>query len=135
MDNIMNAYSILVQKKNTIKWGNHDNKQSNTQEIAKTIIQQIKATDYWALGAWGYRNPVALREGQEKHGYILGGIQFDVSGKKLPRGGKVLVYLMGDDTYTVRVVRIHGTKVNEIKLVEQVYCDDLMRIIDQIIEN
>jgi hypothetical protein len=106
----------------------------NSQEIAKTIIQQIKATDYWALGAWGYHNPVALREGQEKYGYILGGIQFDVKAKKLPRGGKVIVYLMGNDTYTVRIVRIHGTKVNEIKLVDNVYCDDLMRIIDQIIE-
>jgi len=119
----MNAYSIL------------ENKKSNTQIIAKTIIQQIKATDYWALGAWGARNYVALNGGKEKHGYILGGIQFDISGKKLQRGGKVLVYLMGNDTYTVRVIRIHGTNVNEVKLVKEVYCDDLMRIIDQIIEN
>lgn len=120
----MNAYQLLEQNRN----------RENSRNIAQTILSQIKATDFWALGAWGARNYVSYSEGQQEVGYILGGVQFDVSGLKLPRGGKVIVYLMGNDTYTVRVVKVWGTKVSEVAKVSDVYCDELMNVIDRIIE-
>lgn len=110
-------------------------KQACSKFIAKTIIDQIKATDFWALGAWGARNYVSLPEGQKDgFGYVVGGLQFDVSGRKLQRGGKVIVYLMGNDTYTVRVIKVIGSKITEVKTVKEVYCDGLMETINNIIE-
>lgn len=105
---------------------------SQSQQITKTIINQIKSTDYWSLASWGARNYVSLNEGQQAVGYILGGVQFDVSGHKVK--GKVIVYLMGNDTYTVRVIKVRGIKVTEVALIKEVYCDMLMPIIDGIIE-
>ena len=107
----------------------------NGQLVAKTIIQQIKATDFWALGSWGAKNYVFYREGEQgKYGYILGGIQFDVNGAKCKRGTKVIIFLMGDDTYKVRIVRVYNSELTEIKTVDNVYCDELMSTIDEIIE-
>jgi hypothetical protein len=102
--------------------------------IAQTIISQIKSTDFWALGSWGAKNYVSLPEGRRDFGYVLGGLQFDVSGRKIQRGGKVIVYLMGNDTYTVRVIKVFGSKITEVKTVQEVYCDGLMETIDNIIE-
>lgn len=109
-------------------------KREKSREIAKTIIEQIKATDFWALGAWGARNYISLPEEKKDFGTVLGGLQFDVSGRKLQRGGKVIVYLMSNDTYRVRVIKIHGSKITEVKTVNEVYCDGLIEIIDNIIE-
>jgi hypothetical protein len=104
------------------------------QQIAKTIISQIKAMDYWSLAAWGARNYVSYAEGEQGEiGYILGGVQFDVSGHKVK--GKVIVYLMGDDTYTVRVIKVRGMKVTEVALIKNVYCEDMMSVIDGIVEH
>lgn len=106
------------------------------KEIAQTILNQIKATDPAALMAWGVRNCVALPEqkiliqGAEK--VQLGGVQFNVNGLKFR--GKVLVRLMGSDTYTVEIGRIYkgAWKVKEQR--EDVYCDELMAHIDGLIE-
>jgi hypothetical protein len=108
-------------------------KTNESLQIATTIIQQIKATDCFSLMAWGARDYVALNEGEQSEiGFILGGVQFTVSGAKVK--GKVLVYLMGDDTYTVRVGKIRKCEWKDIKIVEGVYCDTLMSVIDNIIE-
>jgi hypothetical protein len=115
----MNAYSMLQK--------------SQSKTIAKTIIEQIKAVDFWSLGAWGARNYVSYNEGKQGEiGYILGGLHFDVSGHKVK--GRVIIYLMGNDTYTVRVCKIYGLKIIEVALIKEVYCDELMNTIDSIIE-
>jgi hypothetical protein len=105
------------------------------KEIAMTIIDQIRCSDRMALMAWGASNYVSLCEGEiPEIGYILGGIQFNVRGAKVNRGGRVIVYLMGNDTYTVRVGRVYNGQWKDIKIVNEVYCDNLMEIIDNIIE-
>ena len=110
-------------------------------EIAKTITEQIRATDHSALAAWGAKNFVALQEGEvatvpgHRFGYVLGGLQFSIRTPKIQRGGKVLVYLTPNDTYTVRAGRTVKYEWKDIEIAKDVYCDNLVAVIDSIIED
>ena len=106
-------------------------------ETANEIRRQIKVGDVWALGAWGAREFVGYPEGDEgmNGAYILGGLRFRVKTPRYSRGCIVCIYLMGDDTYSIRVCRCIGTTVTELAFVEGVYCDQLVQVIDGLIEN
>lgn len=104
----------------------------STMEIAKTILEQIKATDRAALMAWGARNFVSMSEGTfEGHGQ-LGGIMFMVNGLKFR--GKVVIRLMASDTYTIETGRIYKGEWKRSRLVDDIYCDNLVDVIDALIE-
>lgn len=91
--------------------------------IARTIIEQIKYADKWALMAYGSTNFVALPESKE----FQGGVQFQVNGFHFK--GTVRIQLKWIDTYTITFI---GKKANVIKEVEDVYCDMLVDILDWI---
>jgi hypothetical protein len=101
-------------------------------EIARTIQHQIKATDPMALWAWGSKDYVALNEGKMGENYVLGGLQFKVSGMK--HKGLVLVRLMGNDTYTVEIGKVWKGEWKSKAIVSDVYCDMLMETIDGLVE-
>ena len=107
------------------------------REIASTILKQIKATDFWALGAWGANQYISLNAGPgpENIGPICGGVQFKVKTPKYSKGVRVIIYYTADDLYTVRVIRIIGTTVTEIETSAGIYFDSLVDCIDRIIEN
>ncbi len=91
---------------------------TRTQQIAKTISQQIPTMDKMAIG---YRNPSSMSETENR----LGGLNFDVN-----RGRRaVSVELTPADTYRVRYYRVKITKTNieQVTLAEidNVYCDCL----------
>ena len=92
-------------------------------EIAKTILEQIKYGDKWALMAYGSRNFVALKESKE----FQGGLQFQVNGFK--HKGIVRVQLKWIDTYTITFINEKGVTVKEV---EDVYCDMLVDVLDYI---
>lgn len=92
-------------------------------EIAKTIIEQIKYGDKWALMAYGSKNFIALPESKE----FQGGLQFQCSGTE--HKGLVRIQLKWIDTYTISFVNKNGEVV---KKVEDVYCDILVDILDYI---
>lgn len=107
-------------------------------EIAKTICQQLRYEDYLRPARWAAREYIALSEGDEGEsiGKIQGGVRFKVSGtKNIKRGGYVYVYLTWDDTYTVKVVKVRGNEIKTLKLLPDVYCDNLGEVIDHILEN
>jgi len=108
-----------------------------SMEVANTIRKQIMGLSYWALGSWGAREYVGYPEGKygKDGAYILGGLRFRVRTPRYPIGTIVMIYLMPDDTYTVRVCRVIGTKVTELYLSENVYFDMLVNVIDRAIEN
>ena len=108
-----------------------------SMEVANTIRQQIMAGDHWALGAWGAREYVGYGEGNHgKDGvYILGGLRFRIRTPKYMKGVIVMIYLMGNDTYSVRVCRVIGTTITELAYTEGVYCDMLVDVINGLIEN
>lgn len=93
--------------------------------IANTIIQQIKATDFWSLGAWGAQKYVALPDG----------VRFKIRTPRVRSGGYVEIRLdEGLDLYNVRVIRVHGTTITELDSATGIYCDQLVEIIDGMIE-
>lgn len=97
--------------------------ETQTVEIAKTIIQQIKYADRSALMAWGATGFTALPESKE----FQGGVQFKVNG--LTFQGIVKVELRWADDYIVSFVNTN----NEVKhKMERIYCDMLVPAIDWI---
>lgn len=90
-------------------------------DIAKTIMGQIMNTDPYALPAWGARHFVALPESKE----FQGGLRFRVSGLKFQ--GLVQIELRWVDDYTITFINDAGVAG---KVVECVYCDMLVEVID-----
>ena len=92
-------------------------------EIARTILEQIKYGDKWALMAYGATNFIALQETKD----FQGGVKFKVNGLK--HKGTVMVQLKWIDTYTITFVNNNGVVVKEV---EDVYCDTLVDVLDYI---
>jgi hypothetical protein len=92
-------------------------------EIARTIIEQIKYADKWALMAYGSINFIALPESKE----YQGGLQFQCSG--LYHKGTVRIQLKWIDTYTITFMNKTGEVIKEV---EDVYCDMLVDVLDWI---
>lgn len=100
--------------------------------IAQTIIAQIKASDRWALSAYGAREFVILSQDDK----INGGVMFRVNGINVK--GKVRIELKYNDTYTIKFYKIRRKKgeyvptVTLLKEFDDVYCDQLVQILDYI---
>lgn len=95
--------------------------ENESVQIAKTIIQQIKACDFWFLGAIGAHQFVAL----PSSGEFQGGVRFRVNGIK--HKGYVSIELRWVDDYTIKFLSRAGEVV---KTTEGVYCDMLVDILD-----
>jgi hypothetical protein len=95
--------------------------ESRTKEIAHTIIKQIQYTDRAAFMAWGSSYHCEVSESKE----FQGGLSFMCNG--LTHQGWVTIKLRWADDYTV----IFTNKKREVvKVVERVYCDELVKVID-----
>lgn len=92
-----------------------------TMEIAKTIMQQIKAQDPYVLMAYGAHNFAALSNTNER----LGGLEFKVNGLFLKGWCKIELTFM--DTYRVLFI---NRKREVVKTVDECYCDQLIQILD-----
>lgn len=97
--------------------------ESQSIEIAKTILQQIKFADRWFLPAVGAKNFLALPESK----MFQGGVRFNVNG--LQHKGFVEISLRWVDDYTVSFIGKNG---EEKRTVEGVYCDMLVDVLDWI---
>lgn len=116
-----------------------------SRQIAQTIMDQIKALDFWALGAWGSHDFVALKqymkieEGPYKGDCIRGGLRFKIRTPKYPTATWVNIYLTVMDTYTIEVASVRMTQKDgrvrkTLCTAEDVYCFDLVTVIDSLIE-
>jgi len=88
--------------------------------IAQTILSQIKAIDFWAMGAWGAKDLVAMNDG----------LKFKTSGMVKWKGYVYVKYDYGQDLYDVIFARIRKMEWVEDYKIEGVYVEDLVRIID-----
>lgn len=95
--------------------------QNRVMELASTILNQIKAGDSWALGAWGARGYYAISESKD----FQGGLGFKVNGLK--HKGWVTIKLRWVDDYTISFINKIGQVVKEV---EGIYCDQLVEVID-----
>jgi hypothetical protein len=89
--------------------------------IAKNILEQIKAIDVWALGAWGAKELVAMNDG----------LKFKTSGMVKWKGYVYIQYNEGQDLYDVIFAKIRKYEWKEQERVEGVYFDQLVEIIDR----
>lgn len=94
-----------------------------TMFIAKTIIQQIKAQDPYALMAYGSSHFAALSSNDQR----LGGLEFQVSGLVFVGCCKIELTFM--DTYRVLFI---NRKREVVKVVEECYVDQLIEILDYV---
>lgn len=96
--------------------------------VPETILHQIKAQDPRALWAWGARDLVGDKNKK------LGALTFTVANNpKVKQTARVEIVLDYDDTYTVSVYKIRKCQRRDVKVVEGVYFDQLIEIIDDIL--
>lgn len=88
--------------------------------VASTIISQIKSIDFWALGAWGAKDFLGLPKS----------VSFKTSGSVKWKGTVTVTLDEGKDLYIVKFSRIRKLNVIIDKVVEEVFVEDLVRIID-----
>lgn len=95
--------------------------------VAKTIVQQINATDFWARARWGVKQALALGSGTS-------GVQFSCT-----KGIKIRVVLDPSDTYSVEIGRVRrsrsGWTYTKHYEMSDVYADVLVQVIDRAFSN
>lgn len=88
--------------------------------IAKIILDQIKTIDFWALGAWGAKELVNTGTG----------LRFKTSGSVRWKGYVHVVLDEAKDLYRVEFQRVRKLNVITDKVVEDVFVEDLVNVID-----
>ena len=96
---------------------------TQTTVVQETILQQIRAIDKWALGAWG------AREMKASGATLI----FRVNGTKLKRGWIEVAYNEGPDTYTVTGLYRTNLEIKTRASISDVYCENLVQVIDSIV--
>lgn len=90
--------------------------------IAGVVYSQIKTMSPWAMAAWGAKELVVLKDG----------IQFKSSGM-VKNKGIIQIKLNGSDLYNVTFGKVRKFKYKEIKKVTDVFVEDLIGVIDEMV--
>ena len=88
--------------------------------VATIIRDQIKAIDFWAFGAWGAKNLANTGSG----------LSFKTSGSVRWKGNVTITLDEGKDLYVVKFTRLRKLNVIVDKIVEDVFVEDLVSVID-----
>ena len=95
---------------------------ANNFGTAGVVYSQIKTMSPWAMAAWGAKELVVLKDG----------IQFKSSGM-VKNKGIIQVKLNGSDLYNVTFGKVRKFKYKEIKKVTDVFVEDLIGVIDEMV--
>lgn len=90
---------------------------------AQIIVSQIRAIDPMALMAWGARDLVNMGNG----------VKFKTSGMTPWKGWVYIRYNQGRDLYEIDFFRLRKAEVRYDQQIEDVYAEDLVRIIDSVV--
>jgi hypothetical protein len=90
-------------------------------KVAQIILNQIKMLDRRALMAWGAKEFVAMNDG----------LKFKSSGLVRWKGYVYVHYNEGTDLYDIEFAQIRKMQWNRKKMIEGVFVEDLVRIIDE----
>ena len=95
----------------------------NSQAIAQTILSQLggQARIHAMTGAYRFTNTGSDSD-------MLGGVSFWFRDSR--KANCCAVYLMGDDTYTMRFWKIRGCNIVEVGVFEGAYCDMLTELFE-----
>lgn len=98
-----------------------------SKNIAQTIIDQIKATDFWFLARVGYNSP----------SFLNNTLHFKVNGSKVGYA-YVSITLNSMDTYDIQVFKIRRAKFDIKKTIlgtsEGIYSDGLVQALNYLVE-
>ena len=95
---------------------------ANNFGTAGVVYSQIKTMSPWAMAAWGAKELVVLKDG----------IQFKSSGM-VKNKGIIQIRLNGSDLYDVTFGKVRKFKYKEIKKVTDVFVEDLIGVIDEMV--
>ena len=95
----------------------------SSPEVSKEILKQLNAIDPRAIFAWGYRAPM----------YTDDSLSFLVNGSKTAPNSRLTIKLNGKDLYDITIHRVAGVEVIYDAKEEDVYVEDLVKIIDSIV--
>lgn len=90
---------------------------------AQVILSQIKTLDPRALYAWGVKDLINMGDG----------LKFKTSGLTPWKGYVYIKYNSGRDLYEIQFFRFRKLEVKYDKIIEDVYVEDLVRIIDDFV--
>lgn len=90
---------------------------------AQIILSQIKALDPMAMFAWGAKDLMNMGDG----------LKFKTSGMTPWKGYVYVKYIGGKDLYEVQFFRFRKMDVKMDKIVEDVYAEDLVSVIDNFV--
>lgn len=88
--------------------------------IATIIRDQIRSMDFWAFGAWGAKDLMSMAKG----------LSFKTSGCVAWKGTVTITLDEGKDLYSVKFSRLRKLNVIVDKIVDDVFVDDLINVID-----
>ena len=91
-------------------------------EIAVTILDQIKTIDPRATWAWGAKDMVAMENG----------LRFKTTGM-VKNKGYVTIKLNGSDLYDIEFGKIRNLKYKAMKREEDVFAEDMVNFIDTMV--
>lgn len=91
--------------------------------VAQTILSQIKTIDPMALPAWGAKDLMNMGDG----------LKFKTSGMTPWKGYVYVKYNPVLDLYEVQFFRFRKMEVKMDKVVEDVYAQDLVSVIDNFV--
>ena len=95
---------------------------ANNFGTAGVIYSQIKTMSPWAMAAWGTKELVVLKDG----------LQFKSSGM-VKNKGIIQIKLNGSDLYDVTFGKVRKFKYKELKKVTDVFVEDLIDTIDEMV--
>ena len=146
VDNLgSDCYKVLIRPSKEKEL--NENGEDDNNNVAKTILQQIKDMDIRALYAWGAKNFVAGGRGELSLGLgpkmeksidykTLGYIQMDVSGSAFK--GRMYISLSPRDEYDlIFITKKRGEHMSYYDLhkeIEGVYVDNLIDVIDGVVK-
>ena len=91
--------------------------------IAQTILSQIKTIDPRATWAWGAKEFVNMGDG----------LKFKTSGMVKWKGYVYIKYNEGTDLYDIEFFRIRNCEIKCDKGMTDVFAEDLVRVIDEVV--
>ena len=112
--------TLLLDQKKLIKM-------AEMREELKILYNQIQTLDFWAFARWGVKSYVYDNEKYQL--WLL------VKGQH--KQSKIIVaYDLGRDTYNIEYARTtRNHQWEQLKYVEDVYAEDLVQIIDDMMNN
>lgn len=91
--------------------------------IAQTILSQIKTIDPRATWAWGAKELVNMGDG----------LKFKTSGMVKWKGHVYIRYNEATDLYDIEFFRIRNCEIKCDKGMTDIFAEDLVRVIDEVV--